>query len=105
MRVRHLRRRWPGPVVLLHLHRPAHVLAPVLPWLRWERPAMKDIRVSLNLTPDMYKELIRWADSAAAAVDVPRISQQDALRAMLRGTLDSTAATSAALKVLRKDRA
>jgi len=61
----------------------------------------KSARITLNLTPDEHRALIQWADQAAAVLDVARISQQDALRAMLHGALDSKTATSAAVKALR----
>jgi len=67
-------------------------------------PPGKDTRISLNITPETYRELIRWADSAAVPLEVPRIAVQDAIRAMIRGTLDSTPATTAAMKALRKER-
>lgn len=44
----------------------------------------KKARITLNLTPEMYRQLIRWADTSAEAIDVPRVPVQDALRVMIR---------------------
>lgn len=63
----------------------------------------RTVRITLNLEPELYRELIGWADSAAAVLGVVRVSQQDTLRAMLRGTLANQTASNAAVKALRKD--
>jgi hypothetical protein len=44
----------------------------------------KPARITLNLPPELYRQLTRWADSAAEAIDVPRVGVQEALRAMVR---------------------
>ena len=44
----------------------------------------KPARITLNLPPELYRQLTRWADSAAETIDVPRVGVQDALRAMVR---------------------
>ena len=44
----------------------------------------KPARITLNLPPELYRQLARWADSAAEAIDVPRVGVQEALRAMVR---------------------
>ena len=46
--------------------------------------APKPARITLNLPPELYRQLARWADSAAEAFDVPRVGVQEALRAMVR---------------------
>ncbi len=56
-------------------------------------PAAKpaDVRVTLNIPPELYRQLRKWADSAADDLGVPRVSQQDALRAMIGAvTLDKS---------------
>lgn len=45
----------------------------------------KPVRVTLNMPPELYKQLMRWTGTAADALDVPRVSVQQALRAMIRG--------------------
>jgi hypothetical protein len=67
-------------------------------------PAPKPARVTLNLPPELYRQLARWCDSAAVAVDSPRVSIQDALRTMIRTTLRETAVTGAMLDDLRAQR-
>jgi hypothetical protein len=49
----------------------------------------KPVRITLDLSPELYRELTRWADSAAVALDVPRIALADAMRAMIRVTADN----------------
>jgi hypothetical protein len=44
----------------------------------------KPARVTLNLPPELYRELVRWTGTAADAIDVPRVGVQEALRAMVR---------------------
>jgi hypothetical protein len=63
-------------------------------------------RVTLNLPPELYRQLQRWTDSAAEAIDVPRVGVQDALRAMIRVITDDSSPNSAAkvLVLLREDR-
>lgn len=45
---------------------------------------VKPARVTLNLPPELYRQLARWTDSAAETIDVPRVGVQEALRAMVR---------------------
>ena len=47
------------------------------------------MRVTLDLSPELYRQLTQWADSAAVALDVPRVSLADAVRAMIRVTAEN----------------
>jgi hypothetical protein len=49
----------------------------------------KPVRITLDLSPELYRELTRWAHSAAIELDVPRIALADAVRAMIRVTTES----------------
>jgi hypothetical protein len=49
----------------------------------------KPVRITLDLSPELYRQLTRLADSAAIALDVPRVALADAVRAMIRVTADS----------------
>jgi hypothetical protein len=49
----------------------------------------KPVRVTLDLSPELYRQLTRLADSAAMTLGVPRVALADALRAMIRVTADS----------------
>lgn len=49
----------------------------------------KPVRITLDLSPELYRQLIQWADSAAVALDVPRVSLADAVRAMIRVTAEN----------------
>jgi hypothetical protein len=62
----------------------------------------RPVRITLNLPVDLYREMARWMDSAAEAVDAPRLSVQDTLRAMIRAGINDTAAGGAVLAELRQ---
>jgi hypothetical protein len=61
----------------------------------------KPVRITLDLSPELYRELIMWADSAAIAMGVPRVSLADAVRAMIRAAADDP---DEAMALLRRDR-
>lgn len=61
----------------------------------------KPVRITLDLSPELYRELTRWADSAAVELDVPRIALADAMRAMIRVTAENPGEV---LERLRRDR-
>jgi hypothetical protein len=62
----------------------------------------KPVRITLDLSPELYRQLIVWADSAAIELGVPRVSLADAVRAMIRVTADHP---DQVLDRLRRDRA
>ncbi len=62
----------------------------------------KPIRITLDLSPELYRQLTQWADSAAIALDVPRVALADAVRAMIRVTAEDPGPV---LERLRLDRA
>jgi hypothetical protein len=61
----------------------------------------KPVRITLDLSPELYRQLTRLADSAAITLDVPRVALADAVRAMIRVTADSPGEV---LERLRRDR-
>jgi hypothetical protein len=61
----------------------------------------KPVRITLDLSPELYRELTGWTDSAAVELGVPRISLADAMRAMIRVTADDP---DPVLDRLRQDR-
>jgi hypothetical protein len=61
----------------------------------------KPIRITLDLSPELYRQLTAWADSAAVTLDVPRVSLADAVRAMIRVAEDNP---EDVLDRLRRDR-
>jgi hypothetical protein len=61
----------------------------------------KPVRITLDLSPELYRQLTQLADSAAITLDVPRVALADAVRAMIRVTADSPGEV---LDRLRRDR-
>ena len=61
----------------------------------------KPVRITLDLSPELYRELTVWADSAAITLGVPRVSLADAVRAMIRVTAEHP---DQVLDRLRRDR-
>jgi hypothetical protein len=61
----------------------------------------KPVRITLDLSPELYRELTGWADSAAITLGVPRVSLADAVRAMIRVSAENPADV---LELLRSDR-
>jgi hypothetical protein len=61
----------------------------------------KPVRITLDLSPELYRQLTQWADSAAITLDVPRVALADAMRAMIRATAESP---DRVLELLRRDR-
>ena len=61
----------------------------------------KPVRITLDLSPELYRQLTQWAGSAAIALDVPRIALADAVRAMIRVTAENPREV---LEQLRRDR-
>ena len=49
----------------------------------------KPVRITLDLSPELYRQLTTWADSAAISLGVPRVSLADAVRAMIRVTTEN----------------
>ena len=61
----------------------------------------KPVRITLDLNPELYRQLTMWADSPAITLGVPRVSLADAVRAMIRV---STESPDEVLERLRQDR-
>lgn len=61
----------------------------------------KPIRITLDLSPELYRQLTHWADSAAIELDVPRVALADAVRAMIRVTIQDP---DQVLERLRRER-
>jgi hypothetical protein len=61
----------------------------------------KPVRITLDLSPELYRQLTAWTDLAAIELGVPRVSLADAVRAMIRVTTDHP---DEVLDRLRRDR-
>jgi hypothetical protein len=61
----------------------------------------KPVRITLDLSPEMYRQLTQWADAAATTMGVPRVSLADAVRAMIRVSAEDAGPV---IDRLRRDR-
>ena len=61
----------------------------------------KPVRITLDLSPELYRQLTQWADAAAVELDVPRVALADAVRAMIRVTTENPGEV---MDRLRRDR-
>ena len=61
----------------------------------------KPVRITLDLSPELYRQLTEWTQSAAIELDVPRVALADAVRAMIKVTADSP---DQVIERLRRDR-
>src|SRR6516225_11377665 len=61
----------------------------------------KPVRITLDLSPELYRQLTEWTAAAAIDLDVPRVALADAVRAMIRVTAESP---EKVLERLRRDR-
>ena len=61
----------------------------------------KPVRITLDLSPELYRQLTSWAHSAAVELDVPRVALADAVRAMIKV---STEKPDEVIERLRRDR-
>jgi hypothetical protein len=61
----------------------------------------KPVRITLDLSPELYRQLTQWTDSAAVTLGVPRVSLADAVRAMIRVAAENP---EEVLEQLRRER-
>jgi hypothetical protein len=61
----------------------------------------KPVRITLDLSPELYRQLTDWTASAAITLDVPRVALADAVRAMIRVTAENP---DEVLELLRRER-
>ena len=62
------------------------------------------VRVTLNLPPELFRDLDRWTTSAADQLERPRVPVQNALRAMIRAVTSGGPASDAVLTQLERER-
>jgi hypothetical protein len=61
----------------------------------------KPVRITVDLSPEDYRRLTAWTTSTAAALDVPRVTSADAVRAMIRATADDPMISDVVTFILR----
>lgn len=62
------------------------------------------VRVTLNIPPELFRQVTHWADFAADELGVPRVSVQDTLRAMAWAGVADASPSSPVLAELRRAR-
>lgn len=62
------------------------------------------VRVTLNMPPELFRQLRAWCEFAADELDRPRVSVQDALRAMVCAGVADAQPSSPVLAELRRTR-
>jgi hypothetical protein len=63
----------------------------------------KPARVTLNLPPSLMRDVEQWTVEAAATMDVPRVSVQDALRGMIRAAVLDKSIGLVVIDLLRRE--
>lgn len=63
----------------------------------------KDARITLNLPPQLYRDLMRWCDTSAEALDVPRVGVQEALRGFVREITSNPALSAMVIHSVRDE--
>jgi hypothetical protein len=59
------------------------------------------VRITLDLSPELYRQLTEWAHAAAVTLGVPRVTLAEAVRTMIRVAADNP---DEVLDRLRRDR-
>jgi hypothetical protein len=62
-----------------------------------------DVRITLNLKHDMYRQLRKWMDAAADEIGTHQVSQQDAIRAMITAAVLDKSIGLVVIDLLRRD--
>lgn len=64
----------------------------------------KPVRITVDLTPELYRTLTGWTAAAAGELDIPRLTSADAIRAMIRVAAADTGISAVVLDVIRRDK-
>jgi hypothetical protein len=64
----------------------------------------KPVRITIDLTPELYRELTEWTSRAAAELDVPRLTIADAIRGMVRVTALDSGISATVTDIIRRHR-
>ena len=62
----------------------------------------KPVRITVDLPPEIYRQLQEWTTRAAAELDVPRLTLADAVRAMVRVTAADDQISAKVLDTIRE---
>jgi hypothetical protein len=63
----------------------------------------KPVRVTLNIPPELYRQLRKWTDTAADEIGAHQVSQQDAVRAMIAATVLDKSIGLVVVDLLRRE--
>lgn len=64
----------------------------------------KPVRITVDLSPQAYRQLAAWASQVAAELDVPRLTLADAVRGMVRVVTADGDISAEVADQLRRDR-
>ena len=54
-------------------------------------PGPKPVRITVDLDPELYRQLCAWTDWAAVTFAIPRVPHAVAIRAMIRAEVEDPA--------------
>lgn len=60
------------------------------------------VRMTIEVSPQLHRELTRWTSTLAAELDRPRVTASDAIRAMIRTTLDDDGTAAKVRELLQQ---
>lgn len=65
----------------------------------------KPVRMTVEIPPALHRELTAWTRDQMLELDLTRLTISDAVRAMIRATIDDSAVSAAVVGVMQRDRA
>jgi hypothetical protein len=64
----------------------------------------KPVRITIDMPPELYRELTGWTTTAAGELDIPRLTLADAVRAMVKVTTIDPSIAVVMLDMIRRER-
>jgi len=64
----------------------------------------KPVRITVDLPPEVYRQLQEWVTKAAGELDIPRLTLADAVRAMVRVTAVDDRISAVVVDTIRREK-